>query len=393
MPEGSWKLIQDLSAPLRMAAYCVHGTFIERTRLLRAAPLMSPMHNLIEPTGLLQHFLAHPPAGFQARQLSSSTPVFSAQFDLLTTMEVRERQKLEALPWSRYWRRWLVVRACFVGTTCTEYATLPDIPAPDFLHCLLEYALPEHSFVIIKDIPVADTLVGTSAVNHAQQLLQACQQHGFVVVEGQALAYVAIDFPDLEAYLCRLSRARRKDLRRKLRALEELHVETINTGDARFFDEAVLQHYYALYLAVYRQSEIHFDRLTPDFFRAVLQDATLNGVIFAYHVRRTGELIGYNLCFVHRGMLLDKYVGFRYPQARQYNLYMVSWVHNLEYALAHRLTHYVAGWTDPEIKRHLGASFTMTRHAVYIRNPLLRFLLRPFRRFFESDAKWHAQTH
>ena len=123
--------------------------------------------------------------------------------------------------------------------------------------------------------------------------------------------------------------------------------------------------------------------------RAVLQDDTLGGVVFSY--RAQGELVGYNLCFVHNGMLLDKYVGFRYPQARDHNLYMVSWFQNLQYAIDNGLTHYVAGWTDPEIKRALGASFTLTQHAVHVRNPVLRTLLKPFKRLFEADASWHRQ--
>ena len=91
-------------------------------------------------------------------------------------------------------------------------------------------------------------------------------------------------------------------------------------------------------------------------------------------------------------MLLDKYMGLAYPQAHDYNLYVVSWFHNLDYARKQGLTHYVAGWTDPEIKRNLGAYFTFTQHAVYVRNPLLRLALKPFKRFFEADAQWRPQT-
>jgi uncharacterized protein len=91
-------------------------------------------------------------------------------------------------------------------------------------------------------------------------------------------------------------------------------------------------------------------------------------------------------------MLLDKYVGFAYPQAREFNLYFVSWFHNLEYALERGLKCYVAGWTDPEIKRHLGARFTFTHHAVYIRNPWLRRLLSHFKHHFEADSQWRRQT-
>jgi hypothetical protein len=348
-------------------------------------------HNLIEPDGLIKAFLDHPPSGFRSWMSSHGVPVFSAPFDLLTTVDPAARKRLERWPFARIWRRWLTPRTCFVGATCTEYAPLPQTTPADFLHGLLREAGDDHAFVIVKDIPTDAALVGEAAWQHSRQLLEACPEHDFVLVEGQALAYVAVDFADTEEFLTRMPKSRRKDLKRKLKSRVDLHIETLQTGDARFFDEALLEEYYALYLQVYDQSDIHFDRLTPAFFRALLQDAQTPGVVFAYEA--DGELIGYNLCFVHNGMLLDKYVGFRYPQAREHNLYMVSWFQNLEYALAHGLTHYVAGWTDPEIKRHLGASFTMTQHAVHVRNPLLRNMLRPFKRFFESDASWHDQTH
>ena len=61
---------------------------------------------------------------------------------------------------------------------------------------------------------------------------------------------------------------------------------------------------------------------------------------------------------------------------------------NLAYALERGLSHYVAGWTDPQVKRQLGARFTFTRHAVYIRHPLLRALGRRMAGRFESDRAW-----
>jgi hypothetical protein len=106
-------------------------------------------------------------------------------------------------------------------------------------------------------------------------------------------------------------------------------------------------------------------------------------LLFTY--RREGELIGWKLCYVHQGRLLDKYLGFRYPQSRQNNLYFVSWIHCLEYAIANGLTHYVAGWTDARIKRYLGARLARTRHAVYVRNPILRWCFRRLSHLFEEE--------
>lgn len=99
-------------------------------------------------------------------------------------------------------------------------------------------------------------------------------------------------------------------------------------------------------------------------------------MVFCY--RHDGELVGYNICLEHGGMLIDKYIGLRYPQARELDLYFVSWFVNLEHALERGLRFYVAGWTDPEVKAGLGARFTFTRHLVWV-NPILRRILYMFR--------------
>ena len=340
---------------------------------------MCPLHNLIEPAGLIRHFQTFPPEGFAAFSLDDGVPAFSTPFDLLTTMEPAVRRALRWLPLPH-------PRTCFVGTTVSEYALLSGSTPPETLvDDLLASMVPRFPFLIVKDLPTEATLVGEEAFAYSRRLAEACTRRGFVLLEGQELAYVPIDFSSEDEFLSRLSHTRRKNLRRKLKSESRLTIETIPTGDERFRDEVFLAELYALFMNVYRQSEIHFDLLTAPFFRAVLQDGELHGLLFAY--RLDGALIGYNLCFHENGMLLDKYVGFVYPQAREFNLYAVSWFHNLQYALANGLRCYVAGWTDPEVKRELGASFTQTRHAVYVRNPMLRALLMPFRRLFETGYR------
>lgn len=346
-------------------------------------------HNLIEPAGLIQHFLHHPPEGFPVFNISG-VPAFETNFNLLTTMALDDRRKLERLPFYRWWQKWLQPRTCFIGATVSEYGLLPASTTPGhFLASILATAA-DYPFLIVKDLPTQSVLVGEAAHAHSQAFMDAAQHAGFFVIEGQALAYVPIDFTSIEEFLARMPKSRRKDIKRKTRENPALVIEKIFTGDAQFNDENLLAEYYALYRQVYEQSETHFDLLSADFFRAVLQDSSCGGIVFTYRVE--GKLIGYNLCFVHDSMLLDKYIGFAYPASREHNLYFVSWITNLRYALGKGLRYYVAGWTEPEIKRHLGASFTFTRHAVYIRNPVLRCALRPFKRFFESDRQWHEAT-
>jgi predicted N-acyltransferase len=347
--------------------------------------------NQLEPDALVNLFDAHPPQGFTTFVTAPGIPAFVASFDLLTTADDALRRRVHALPWASHWLPWLHIRTAFVGTTVTEYSLLPDCDASFFLHDLRAKAGQEHKLVIIKDIPQRSPLLDVYTNTRAEQFVAVCREQDFLLVEGQALAYVAIDFDSIDTYLERLSTSRRKNLRRKLRKREDLQIDRVHTGDACFADDSVVNTYYALYLDVYQQSEIHFDLLTREFFAAMLRDARNHGISFEY--RRDGELIGYNLCFEHEGRLIDKYIGLRYPQARESNLYFISWFVNLEYALERGLKHYVAGWTDPQVKADLGASFTYTRHAVYIRNPLLRALARRFGAHFESDRQWSEQRH
>jgi hypothetical protein len=345
------------------------------------------LRNLLEPRALVRHFLSHPPTDFSALTTRSGTPAFIARFDLLTTADDALRRRIAALPLFRYWSRWLRPRTCFIGTTVSEYALFPAQPDADAL--VAEWLADEASrqpFLIVKDIPHESPLLDAASNAQALAVAGACERAGFVLLEGQALAWVPIDFESSDEYLARLSASRRKDIRRKLRARGELDIEEIPTGSDFFRDARVRDEFYARYLEVYAQSEIHFDCLSRAFFDALLQDADSSGIVFVY--RQAGRMIGWNLCFVADDLLVDKYVGFAYPAAREQNLYFISWMHNLDAARRLGLAGYVAGWTDPAIKAYLGARFTFTRHAVRPRSRVLRAVLRRIAGRFESDRAW-----
>ena len=347
--------------------------------------------NSLEPTTLLRQFAAFPPDGFEVGEVAGA-PLFVAPFDLLTTADDDLKKRASALPGFAWWSRFLRIRTAFVGTTVSEYAPMPPDVAPSLLADALRSGPGRrHKLTIVKDLPQQSPLLSSVENAAADALVTALSASGFVTVEGQALAYVPIDFADGDAYLSRLSTSRRKNLKRKLRSRADMRIERVPTG-AAFADDQRVDAYYALYEGVFAQSEIHFDRLGREFFAALLRDGSNGGMVFEY--RRAGDdlLLGWNLCFEYRGKLVDKYIGLAYPAAREANLYFVSWMVNLEYAVERGLSHYIAGWTDPEVKAQLGAKFTFTRHLVYVRNPLLRALARRFSGHFDSDRAWSEQA-
>ncbi|MDR0233254.1 MAG: GNAT family N-acetyltransferase [Zoogloeaceae bacterium] len=344
----------------------------------------------VEPEALIHHFLRHPPEDFEAFVSGSWLPGFRATFDLLTTASEEMRAAFAKIPGNRWLRRWLLRRVCFMGTTVSEFCPFPKGDAEALARDMFEVWDKQSALLIVKDIPSDAPFLPEPARRLANRMVTALEKRGCFMVDGQALAYVPVDFADEEAYLARLSAGRRRDIRRKLKRRKDLRIEIIHTGDRRLARPAFLSELYEQYLEVYAQSEIHFDLLTLEFFRAILNDASLDGRLFLYY--REEDLIGHNLCFIHDEMLIDKYVGFRYPQARAYNLYFISWMENLAFARSEGLRYYIAGWTDPAIKSYLGASFTRTRHAVYVKNALLRLLLRPLSGHFEQDRGWRDET-
>lgn len=347
--------------------------------------------NVVEPGELIDNFLLNPPIGFQAQAIAlgaQNFPAFLADFDLLTTLDQEGKAVRDFVQRMPFFKRFIKYPALFVGTTATEYANYPELVdyAPMIKSLLERFRQCGAQLLIVKDIPCASPLLSKEENEAADRLIACCDRSGFSIVAGQALAYVPIDFTDVDQFLGRMSRTRRKDFRRKLRESAGVQVEELKSGDEAFFDEQFLATVYKMYLNVYEQSEIHFDLLSPAFFRTMLQDRSNNGRIFVY--KSAGKMIGYNICFVHNQMLVDKYVGFLYPEARDANLYFLSWFYNLEYALKQGLKTYIAGWTDPAVKASLGANFTLTKHAVYVKNPLLRTVLKRFQYLFESDQSW-----
>lgn len=341
--------------------------------------------NQLEPSELLNGFVQHPPPGFDAQRADNGLIGFTTRLDLLTTAAPSLLARLRRWPGYHRWKQLLWLETCFIGATTSEYACLPQQPEPVELLDWIADHCSQQPLTIIKDLPCASPLLTQEENDYSDRLSALAQQRGFISVAGQALAWVAIDFTSIDHYLMRLSHSRRRHIRRKLRSRHHLRIERLPCGDARFNDACWQAQLYQCYLAVWQQSDIHFDRLSPAFFNHLLQDAQSDGMVFCYWHQQ--QLVGFNLCYRYQGRLVDKYIGFDYALALKFNLYVVSWMVNLEYALAEGLQAYIAGWTDPQVKASLGAQFTWTRHLVRARHPLLRGALRCFRHHLEHDSR------
>ena len=351
---------------------------------------MVEYRNMLEPPSLIEAFLTHPPEHFEIHTIpynGQDIHGFFADLDLFTTLEDSAKNAIDRLrrlaPIDWFIKRYLTPNVLFIGTTVSEYCWLPKALDFDaFTQAVMEaFARAKRQFLIIKDIPGDSPLLGRDDNRRSAELLAFLKASGFIILTGQALAYLPIAFDTIDGYLQPLSSNRRKDFRRKMKIGANLNMQELSTGDP-FFSDAMVAQLYALYVHTYDKSDLHFDKLTFAFFDHLLRHST-DGTVFIY--RDQNHIIGFNLCYVVNGALVDKYAGSRYPEAFDAALFFNNSFDNIRYCLAHGLTTYIMGWTEPKTKATLGCRFTYTHHAVYIKHPLLRFILSWFQSRFEGD--------
>ena len=338
----------------------------------------------LEPSKIYGAFTANIPDGFETvtvAECGKTIPAFKAKFDLLLTTDKRLKKILSPLSF-------LIPKpkTMFVGTTVSEYSVYPaEIPAHKACDAIKDiFSESKCVLLIAKDIPLNSPLLSANENEFSKNLISKFEEKKFIIVQGEALAFVPVTFASVDEFMQKFSKSRKKDFRRKLKSLSEIAIDEVKTGDD-FFTDKIIDELYALFLKVYNDSETHFDLLPLNFFKEVLKDNSLNGIVFIY--RREDRIISFNLCFIYNNYLVDKYIGLSYPESHEYNIYFVSWFRNLEYCIKNGLSNYIAGWTDPKIKSYLGADFTYTYHAVYVKNPLLRMFLGKIKRLFEADRK------
>src|SRR5450830_1385143 len=193
---------------------------------------------------------------------------------------------------------------------------------------------------------------------------------GFSKIENMPVASNLIGFKSFDEYLATLSYSTRKDFRRKLRVKSQITIEEYNGTPPD------LEEIYQLYLNCYENSELKFEKLTLEFFESIAALMPFNCRYVLY--RAQGKLIGFNLLLHRDGVLLDKYIGLDYELCRQYNLYFLSWAHNIEMCIRDGFHTYQSGQAAYETKIRLGSKLEQTyiffRHRSQLINPALKLI-------------------
>lgn len=274
---------------------------------------------------------------------------------------------------------------CHVGLLPGLDAATQALAREALLDALDDHAREEGaSLVAWKDLAQAE----------AQAFEPLLAREGFSRLGSLPVAVLDLPFAVEADYIATLSAATRKDIRRKLGKASAVRVE-MRGSIAGMEDEIA-----ALYESTRARSGLDYgdlERLPQDYFRGV--DAALGerALFVLYWVG--GTLAAFNLLLVETDRVIDKFLGMRYPLAREHNLYVVSWMTNVRYCLQHGIGLLQSGQTAYASKLRFGSRLVPSSIFVRHRRRVLNWALRslgPYVAFdrLDPDLRAHrlAQT-
>jgi len=318
-----------------------------------------------------------PPAGFSASALAAfegdhpvgAVPLFQVKFRLAMTFG----PPLSTIAgWlSRGMPTLMNPLVLGVGSPQTEECPIGicrSAPASERMRILaaLLQGLLHHADAVGSSIVALKDVTDSDALWAHETLIQA----GFSRFPSLPVAVLELPFCDEAAYLATFSPRLRSELRRKMKQASEVETEITTSIDG--IQDRVAE--------LFHETRSHrrvdyglFDDVGPNFFPKLMRN--LNGRARVMLCRLGGELISFNVFLVERNRVLAKYIGMRYPIARQFNLYYYNWLMMTRFCIDHAIPQFQTGQTTYEIKVRLGSK--LRRSWIYFRHlrPLANRLL------------------
>ncbi len=232
---------------------------------------------------------------------------------------------------------------------------------------LKDYARGKAALIVFKDFS-----------SRYRETLQRFADNGYTRIPSMPMTQLALSFRDFDDYFGRLSKATRKDLRRKFKRVEKaapIQLEVV-TDVSPWVDEM-----YPLYLQVQERSPLKFETLTKDYFRELGRRMPDKARFFLW--RQEGKIIAFSIALVHGDVIYDDYLGLDYRVALDLHLYFVTFCDILGWALAQGLSYYRSSPLNYEPKLHLDCELAPLDLYVRHTNPRLNRIFPPILKFLE----------
>ena len=217
------------------------------------------------------------------------------------------------------------------------------------------------SLVVLKDFPAK-----------YRPVLETFSSNGYARIPSMPMTRLALHpFKDWDEYFRTLSKATRKDLRRKFRKTErapKIEMEVVN-DITPWVDEV-----YPLYLAVHERSPFKFETLTKNYFRAVGQRMPERARFFIW--RQSEKIVAFSFSLVCDDAIYDECIGLDYRVALDLHLYFYTLRDVITWSLQQRLKYYYSNPLNYEPKLHLDCELVpldlYVMHTNAFLNPIFR---------------------
>ncbi len=282
----------------------------------------------------------------EAGLLRAAVPAFVTDYRLDTTLSGRLKRFADWL--TRHFPRLLRQKMLSLGSPVSEICHLgfaPGVPADEQQRLLGAILAKAESFARgnrVRMIAVKDAAAAQDALWAA-----AAKAHGLRRQPGLPTASLAVRFENIDEYFATLSKATRKDIRRKLKDSAGLRVEWRAGIDG--IEGEVMR----LYKSTHANAQFSFEELTSEYFHNVLREMAGRASCATYWLG--DKLVAFNLVLHDGKRLLDKFLGMDYAVAREYNLYFYTWIENVRRCIDLKLALYQSGQGLHALKRRLGS--------------------------------------
>ena len=220
------------------------------------------------------------------------------------------------------------------------------------------------SLVVLKDFPAT-----------YRSELEAFPVNGYARIPSMPMTRLPLHYTNWDEYFRTLSKATRKDLRRKFRKAEsapKIEME-VTSNIADLVDEI-----YPLYLAVHERSPLKFETLTKDYFRAIAHRMPERARFFIW--RQLGKVVAFSFCLVCDDKIYDECIGLDYSVALDLHLYFYTLRDIISWALEQGLKYYYSNPLNYEPKLHLDCELVpldlYVMHTSPLLNPIFRRLIK-----------------
>ena len=220
------------------------------------------------------------------------------------------------------------------------------------------------SLVVLKDFPAKYRLA-----------LESLRTNGYARIPSMPMTGLALRYHDWDEYLSTLSKATRKDLRRKFRKAERApKIDMKIVSDITPYVDEI----YPLYLQVHERSPLKFETLTENYFAAIGQRIRERARFFIW--RQNGKIVAFSFCLVCDDTIYDECIGLDYSVALDLHLYFYTLRDIISWSLQQGLKYYYSNPLNYGPKLHLRCELVpldlYVMHTSALLNPIFRRMIK-----------------